>query len=188
MRPVGGAPRGRHFGYQNTPPAHRLSAWMTPAASLGPPGGSHQVALPPQQVAGWPLSTCTLRCPPCSVSVLLSAKHFVCFPLKVYEVAALRPKPGVPEGGWRTGRDRPALTVPASLSPASAQPALCSRPSWPRSAATWPVATCIRGGRGPSGCGPGHEYLRPSVTVSPDLSSSAPVDMCLSPGLCLCLQ
>lgn len=29
--------------------------------------------------AGWPLSTYTLRCPPCSVFVLLLAKYFACF-------------------------------------------------------------------------------------------------------------
>lgn len=76
VRPVGGTSDIR------TPRPPTGSAWTTPAASLGPPGGSHQVALPPQQVAGWPLSTCTLRCPPCSVSVLLSAKRFACFPFK----------------------------------------------------------------------------------------------------------
>lgn len=88
------------------------------------------------------------------------------FSFKGYEVAALRPEPGVPEGGWCTGSTRRTLTVPASLTPAS-RSQLCSCAFWPR-------GHRVKGGQGPpvaAGLDTNTSvFLCPSVTVLPDLS------------------
>lgn len=77
-----------------------------PGLSLHPPWGPAGGPRPPtalaahphHRVAGQPLSTCTLRCPPCSVLVFLLAKHFACF---LFQNVCDRFCEAGPPGSWK---------------------------------------------------------------------------------------